>query len=470
MHNLRGRDLLSLGDLTPAELAQILEHGARAEARVGTRGAQRAARGQVDRAHLPEAVDAHARLLRGRVRSARRASGRHERRRQRVLARRDACYDTTKVLERYCRRHRDPHVRAVDGRGDRRVRVGSGHQRADRRPPPVPGAGRPAHDRGAPRAPRRACASPTSATATTWPTRTCSAERSPACTSASRRPTGFEPAGLGRRAGALRSPRRPARRSRSRATRSQAVDRRRRRRHRHVGVDGPGGRARRAPRGVRSRYQVDAALMAHADRRRDLHALPAGAPRRRGRRRGHRCPVLGRLRRGREPPARAEGAALARCSASDRPTTDGDRDTHMRKRLERQDAIRRIVRNERVKTQRDARRPAQGARVRLHAGDRLARHHRDGAQEAPRGRLRARRGPAPAAHGLRPRHRREAQRASSCWSRRRRAPLPAWPPRSMLPRSTGSSARSPATTPSSSSPRARRTRRCWSTRSTSSVA
>ena len=39
-------------------------------------------------------------------------------------------------------------------------------------------------------------------------------------------------------------------------------------------------------------------------------------------------------------------------SASTGPYTDRDRDTHMRKRIERQDAIRRIVRNDRVKTQR----------------------------------------------------------------------------------------------------------------------
>ncbi len=101
-----------------------------------------------------------------------------------------------------------------------------------------------------------------------------------------------------------------------------------------------------------SRFQVDAITHVARRRRRDLPALPTGAPRRGGHRRSHRRPVLGRLRRGREPPARTEGAALtASRLAFARPRT-GDRDTHMRKRLERQDAIRRIVRNERVKTQR----------------------------------------------------------------------------------------------------------------------
>jgi ornithine carbamoyltransferase len=47
--------------------------------------------------------------------------------------------------------------------------------------------------------------------------------------------------------------------------------------------------------------------------RRALHALPAGAPRRRGHRRGHRRIGVGRLRPGREPAARAEGASGHPC-------------------------------------------------------------------------------------------------------------------------------------------------------------
>ena len=54
-------------------------------------------------------------------------------------------------------------------------------------------------------------------------------------------------------------------------------------------------------------YQVNARLMARAKPRRDLHALPARAPRRRGHRRGDRRPAIGRVRRGREPPACPEG-------------------------------------------------------------------------------------------------------------------------------------------------------------------
>ncbi len=53
-------------------------------------------------------------------------------------------------------------------------------------------------------------------------------------------------------------------------------------------------------------------MMARGGPGRDLHALPPRAPWRRGGRRGHRRAVLGRLRRGREPPARPESTALAR--------------------------------------------------------------------------------------------------------------------------------------------------------------
>ena len=54
-------------------------------------------------------------------------------------------------------------------------------------------------------------------------------------------------------------------------------------------------------------YQVNARLMAQAQARRDLHALPAGASRRGSDRRGDRRPAIGGVRRGREPPACPEG-------------------------------------------------------------------------------------------------------------------------------------------------------------------
>ena len=54
-------------------------------------------------------------------------------------------------------------------------------------------------------------------------------------------------------------------------------------------------------------YTVDATLMKRADARRDLPALPAGAPRRRSDRRGDRRSAEPRVGRGREPPAHPEG-------------------------------------------------------------------------------------------------------------------------------------------------------------------
>ena len=60
---------------------------------------------------------------------------------------------------------------------------------------------------------------------------------------------------------------------------------------------------------VLKRYQVNAALMAKAKPDAHLHALPAGASRRGGHRRGDRRPAVGGVRRGGKPPARAEGPA-----------------------------------------------------------------------------------------------------------------------------------------------------------------
>ena len=51
--------------------------------------------------------------------------------------------------------------------------------------------------------------------------------------------------------------------------------------HGRLDVDGPGSRDR-ARKAVFAPYQVNDALMARAGPRRAVHALPAGAPRRRG--------------------------------------------------------------------------------------------------------------------------------------------------------------------------------------------
>ena len=58
-----------------------------------------------------------------------------------------------------------------------------GDQRSHRPAPSLPGAGRPVHDPGEPRGARRASRSPTSATATIWPTRSSRPASRRACTS-----------------------------------------------------------------------------------------------------------------------------------------------------------------------------------------------------------------------------------------------------------------------------------------------
>ena len=75
-------------------------------------------------------------------------------------------------------------------------------------------------------------------------------------------------------------------------------------------------------------YQVNARLMAKAEARRDLHALPAGASRRGGHRRGDRRAAVGGVRRGGEPPARAEGhpgLVPARAARADTACSSGAR-------------------------------------------------------------------------------------------------------------------------------------------------
>ena len=132
----------------------------------------------------------------------------------------------------------------------------------------------------------------------------------------------------------------------------------------------------------------------------------------------------------------------------------------MRKRLERQDAIRRIVRSERVQ---DAARP-RGAprRPRASSARRRPSHAtspRWGCKKLPEGVYVL----AEDLHLQRmvvgPRTRRGAHRQARAGQGVCRAPRPAWRPRWMRRASRGSSARSPVTTPSSSSPRARQTRR-----------
>ena len=116
---------------------------------------------------------------------------------------------------------------------------------------PVPGAGRPVHDRGAARAAPRASCSPSSATATTSTTRSrCSARRW-GWRSASPIQPGYAPERADRRPGAPSWPR-PAAAPRLRVGPARGRPRRGHRLHGRLDVDGPGGRdrgaARRLPR------------------------------------------------------------------------------------------------------------------------------------------------------------------------------------------------------------------------------
>ena len=180
-------------------------------------------------------------------------------------------------------------------------------QRADRRRASVPGARRLPDDDRAVGIAARPDRSPTSATATTsrsrWRRRRrCSA---PGCASRRLRATSCDPAAVAGIARAARLRRIASRSPTIRSPRCAAPTRSTRTSGRRWARSPRRSSARRSSR----RYQVNGELMAHGARRRDVHALPAGASRRRGHRRGDRFGRVGRLRSVREPAAHAEGAA-----------------------------------------------------------------------------------------------------------------------------------------------------------------
>ena len=159
---------LTGAELTPQELEQLLA----ARRGAGARGPLRsdALEGRSDGARLPEALDPHARVLRGRRRTSS-AAPLILRSDEMQLSRGEALRDTALVLSR--------HVAAVGVRTGpqamleelARRRHDPRLQHADHRPPPLPGARRPADPARDLRYARRDCGSPTSATATTSPAR-----------------------------------------------------------------------------------------------------------------------------------------------------------------------------------------------------------------------------------------------------------------------------------------------------------
>ena len=197
------------------------------------------------------------------------------------------------------RRHRDPHAGTVAGRGTGAPRQRAGDQRAHQGVASLPGDGRRDDLRGAPRPDRRA------RRGLERRQQQRDGELGPCGAALRLRPAGGEPAGAGPEARAARLGAGQRRRHHRHPRPAGSGARRRRRRVRLLGVDGrrreceppqpagalPGQRAADGPGGPQG----------------PVHALPAGAPRRGGHRRGDRRPAVGGVRRGREPAPRPEG-------------------------------------------------------------------------------------------------------------------------------------------------------------------
>ena len=195
------------------------------------------------------------------------------------------------------RRARDPHARARRARGVGGGGDDPGDQRAHRRRAPVPGARRRADDPRAARQRSTASASRGSATARTCSSRSPRSRRSSACRSSPRA-------------------RRATSRRRDTRRRSCATRARRPRAPTSLVTDIWVSLGQEATRAQRLRdlepYRLDDALLALA--RAGARSSCTACRRTRARRSRPRCstaPQLGGLGRGREPPARAEGAARA---------------------------------------------------------------------------------------------------------------------------------------------------------------
>ena len=305
----RGRTTPQGTGLHPDRHLELRGAEDRARPRRRAQGAPQAARaarappGPDARDDLPEAVDAHPGLVRGRHRRARRLRALPLRERPPARARRDDQGHGERPRALPGRDH-DPHLRAGGRRAARRARRHPGDQRADRLRASMPGTRRPDDDPRAARPALRRAARLSRRRKQRL--RLADGRRDPLRDAVRRRHA------QGLRAGRERGHRGPAggradgRNGRARPRRQGGRPRGGRPLHGRLDEHGPGEGVRPAAQGPRRLPDRRRAALAREPRR-DRAPLPSGALRRGDHRGGPVRAALGRLGPGREPLARPEG-------------------------------------------------------------------------------------------------------------------------------------------------------------------